>query len=144
MIGRIQRGIAVLIAMAALMVAVSCSVQVMQPPPDPADDPAAYTQYFVNQAIAYYKAHGLQAAIDFYNTPESVNGAWYVFITDENDVMLAHAAVPENVGQPLADILGPGGYPAGAQVAAAATAEGAWTDYTYINPATGAFESKHT
>ena len=126
------------------MVAASCSVQVVQPPPDPAADPAAYTQYFVDQAIARYQAHGLQATVDFYNTMESVNGQWYVFITDENDVMLAHAAVPENVGQPLGDILGPGRYPAGAQVAAAATAEGAWTDYTYINPATAAFESKHT
>lgn len=144
MICRIQRGIAVLIAIAALMVAVSCSVQVTQPPPDPADDPAAYTQYFVNQAIAYYKANGRQATIDHYNTPESVHGAWYVFIFDENDVMLAHAPIPDNVGLRADQILGAGGYPAGAQVAAAATAEGAWTDYTYPNPATGAFESKHT
>ncbi len=107
-------------------------------------DPAAFTQAFVEQALELYRAEGLDATIAYYNSAASVDGAWYVFITDENDVMLAHAGVPENVGQPLADILGPGGYPAGAQVAAAATAEGAWTDYTYINPATGAFESKHT
>lgn len=144
MFGRIRHHIALLVATAALMVAVSCSVQVIQPPPDPVEDPAAYTQYFVDQAIAYYKAHGLQAAIDFYNSPESIDGQWYVFIADENDVMLAHAAVPANVGLHADQILGPGGYPAGTQVAAAATEAGAWTDYTYINPATGAFQSKHT
>ena len=32
MLSRIRRGIAVLVATAALMVAVSCSVQVIQPP----------------------------------------------------------------------------------------------------------------
>ncbi len=126
------------------MVAVSCSVRVIEPPPDPAEDSAAFTQYFVEQAIAFYEANGLQATIDFYNTMESVNGAWYVFISDENDIMRAHAAVPANVGLHADQILGPGGYPAGTQVAAAATAEGAWTTYTYINPATEAFQTKHS
>ena len=144
MIGRIQRGIAVLVATAALTVAVSCSVQVIQPPPDPATAPAEYTQYFVGQAIAYYEAHGLEATIEFYNTPESIDGDWYVFIGDENDVMLAHAAIPENVGLHFDDVLGRGGYPAGAQAAAAATEEGAWTDYTFLSPAAEAFQLKHT
>ena len=144
MIGRIQRGIAVLVATAALTVAVSCSVQVIQPPPDPATAPAEYTQYFVDQAIAYYRAHGLKATIEFYNTPESIDGDWYVFIGDENDVMLAHAAIPENVGLHFDDVLGRGGYPAGAQAAAAATAEGGWTEYTFFSPAAEAFQLKHT
>ena len=143
-VSRIRRGIAVLVATAALMVAVSCSVQVVEPPPDPAEDPAAYTQYFVGRAIAYYKANGLQATLDFYNSQESIDGQWYVFIGDANDVMLAHAAVPATVGLPFAEILGPGGYPSGAQAAAAAVAGGAWTTYTYINPAAGAFQSKHS
>lgn len=144
MISRIHRSITVLLATAALAFAVSCSVQVVQPPPDPAEDPAAYTQYFVEQAIAHYEAHGLEATVAHYNTPESIDGDWYVFIFDESDVMLAHAAVPANVGLHADLVLGRGGYPAGAQVAAAATLEGAWTDYTYINPASGAFQSKHS
>ncbi len=141
---RIRRGIAVLIATAALMVAASCSVQVVEPPPDPAEDPAAYTQYFVDQAIAYYEAHGLEATIEYYNTPESIDGDWYVFIGDANDIMLAHAAVPANVGLPFDQVLGPGGYPSGAQAAAAAVAGGSWTDYMYINPAAGNFQLKHS
>ena len=144
MLSRIRRGIAVLVATAALMVAVSCSVQVIQPPPDPATSPAEYTQYFVNQAIAYYKAHGLQATIDFYNSMESVDGEWYVFIGDENDVMIAHPTVPQNRGQRFQDLLGPDGYPAGALIAGAATEEGAWVDYTYLNPAAESIQWKHT
>ena len=144
MIGRIQRGIAVLVATAALTVAVSCSVQVIRPPPDPATVPAEYTQYFVDQAIAYYEAHGLEATVAFYNTPESIDGDWYVFIGDANDIMLAHAAVPDNVGLRFDQVLGPGGYPSGAQAAAGAVAGGSWTEYMYINPAAGAFQSKHS
>lgn len=144
MISRIQHGIAVLIATAALMVAASCSVQVIETPPDPAESPGAFTQYFVNQAIAFYKANGLQATIDFYNSAESVAGEWYVFIGDENDIVIAHAAVPANVGLRFDQVLGPGGYPSGAQAAAAAVEGGAWTVYAYINPAAGAFQSKHS
>ena len=144
MLSQIRRGIAVLVATAALMVAVSCSVQVIQPPPDPATTPAEYTQYFVDQAIAYYEAHGLEATVAFYNSMESVDGEWYVFIGDENDVMIAHPTVPQNRGQRFQDILGPDGYPAGALIAGAATEEGAWVDYTYLNPAAESIQWKHT
>ena len=144
MLSRIRRGIAVLVATAALTVAVSCSVQVIQPPPDPATSPAEYTQYFVDQAVAYYRAHGREATVAFYNSMESVDGEWYVFIGDENDVMIAHPTVPQNRGQRFQDILGPDGYPAGALIAGAATEEGAWVDYTYLNPAAESIQWKHT
>ena len=81
-------------------------------------DPAAYTQAFVELAIRLYDAIGLEDTVAFYNTPESIDGAWYVFIGDENDVMLAHAAVPRNVGLRFDEILGPGGYPSAAGGAA--------------------------
>ena len=144
MIGRIQRGIAVLVATAALMVAVSCSVQVTEPPPDPSTAPAEYTQYFVDQAVAYYKAHGRDATIVFYNSMESVDGERYVFIVDEDNVMISHATIPENVGQSFHDIVGSGGYPVGSLIIGAATEAGAWIDYTYINPAAEAIQWKHT
>ena len=144
MIGRIQRGIAVLVATAALMVAVSCSVQVTEPPPDPSTAPAEHTQYFVDQAVAYYKAHGLDATIAFYNSMKSVDGEWYVFIVDEDNVMISHATIPKNVGQSFHDIVGSGGYPVGSLIIGAATEAGAWIDYTYINPAAEAIQWKHT
>ncbi|MCY3542775.1 MAG: cache domain-containing protein [Chloroflexi bacterium] len=105
---------------------------------------ASYTRSFVEQAIARYDANGRDATIDYYNTPESVDGQYYVFIGDENDIMLAHATVPANVGKHFNDVISPDGYPAGAQVAAAAVEGGAWTTYTYLNAATGNVETKHS
>ena len=67
----------------------------------------------MEQAIARYESDGHEATIEYYNTPESIDGQWYVFIGDENDVMIAHAAVPENVGKPFDDVISPAdGYPA--------------------------------
>ena len=108
------------------------------------DDPPAYTKAVVQQAINLYDAVGRGETVDFYNSAESVDGPWYVFIADANDVMIAHATIPENVGRHADDIRGAGGYPAGSQVAAAATEDGAWTDYTYPNPNAGSIESKHS
>ena len=111
----------------------------------PKSDAAAYTQAFVERAINLYDDLGLEGTLEYYNSPESVDGQWYVFIGDENDVMIAHAAVPENVGMPFDDIISPtDGYPAGAQAAAAAVEGGAWTTYTYLNAATGNVETKHS
>ena len=108
-------------------------------------DEAAYTQAFVERAINLYNDLGLEGTLEYYNSPESIDGQWYVFIgDDENDVMIAHAAVPQLVGMHADDIVSPDGYPAGAQVVAAATEDGAWTIYTYLNAATGNVETKHS
>lgn len=106
--------------------------------------PATYARALVEQAVARYDAVGHDAAIVHYNSPDSVDGQYYVFIGDENDVMIAHAAVPENVGKHFDDIISPDGYLAGAQVAAAAVEGGAWTTYTYLNTSTGNVETKHS
>ena len=108
------------------------------------DDPAAFTKTFVQQALDLYDAIGREAAIAFYNTPASIHGQWYVFISDEDDVTLAHATVPANVGRNADDIVGPNAFPAGRLVADGATEDGAWVRYTYLNPATGESESKHS
>ena len=106
--------------------------------------PATYTRALVEQAVARYDANGRDATIDYYNSPEGVDGQYYVFIGDENDLMLAHATVPANVGKHFNDVISPDGYPAGAQVAAAAVEGGAWTTYTYLNTATSNVETKHS
>ena len=54
-------------------------------------DPAEYTVAFVDQALRYYKAHGRENTVAHYNTPESVDGGWYIYIFDENDLLIAHA-----------------------------------------------------
>lgn len=108
------------------------------------DDPAAFTKTFVQQALDLYDAIGREAAVAFYNTPESIHGQWYVFISGEDDVSISHAAVPANVGRHADEIRGPNAFPAGRLVADGATDDGAWVSYTYVNPATGTVESKHS
>ena len=103
----------------------------------------AYTNYFVREAIRRYESDGLEDTAAYYNTTESVDGQWYVFMIDEDGTAIAHAD-PALVGQLASDILGPNNYPTGAAVAASADENGVWFDYTFTNPATGSVEAKHS
>ena len=92
----------------------------------------------MRQALNLYDALGLEATLAYYNTKESVDGQWYVFIGDQDDMIIAHAANPDLVGRPASAAIGPNGYPAGEAVVAVADEDGAWFDYTFPNPASGA------
>ena len=108
-------------------------------------EPAAYSQAFVERAIHRYDAEDLQATLDYYNSPRSIDGQWYVFIHDDvHDALVANAANPHIVGLAAADIRGPDGFPTGLHIAAVVTDEGAWVDYTWVNPESGASQSKHS
>ena len=63
----------------------------------------------------------------YYNTKESVDGQWYVFIIDKNQTIVAHACSPDLVGD-VSQALGPNSYPTGSAVAASADEDGAWFD----------------
>ena len=108
--------------------------------------PAAFTQAVVGQAVNLYEAVGLGGTVSYYNSPESIDGQWYVFIYDVRDVLIANAANPQFVGVPPSDVVGPNGYPAGEAVSAVARAntEGAWLEYIFANPASGRYETKHS
>ena len=107
-------------------------------------DPTAYTQALVERAIHRYNIEGLQATLDYYNSPQSVDGQWYVFIIDENQTIIAHAADPDLVGKHVSQALGPNSYPSGSAVAASADEDGAWVDYTWGNPESGDSQTKHS
>ena len=111
------------------------------PPRSTADE---YTKYLVREAIGRYESDGLDNVVSYYNTSESMDGQWYVFIIDEDDVMLAHAANPALVDRPVSAAIGPNGYPAGEAVAAVADEDGEWFEYTFPNPETGTLETKHS
>ncbi len=110
--------------------------------PDRSDEPG-YTQLFVQQAIDYYERHGREAMLSHYNSPESIDGQWYMFIFDEQQVIVAHEN-PGNLGMTAAQVNGPDGYPAGRMVVAVASEAGAWVDYQFRNPASGQAEIKHS
>ena len=107
------------------------------------DNPAAYTQAFVERAIDRYNNEGLQATLDYYNSPDSIDGQWYVFIAN-TDIILANAAVPSIVGTSSLDTRGADGYPIGQHLSAVATEEGAWGDYYWVNPESGETQTKHS
>ena len=45
--------------------------------------PSEYTQYLVKNAIGRYESEGLDATLAYYNTKESIDGQWYIFILDQ-------------------------------------------------------------
>lgn len=119
------------------------------PPPTKAE-PGSYTRAFVEDAIWFYESNGRNALIEHLDSPDStdppsVDGQWYGFAFDLDGVVLAHPTVPDNVGQTLHEILG--GTPEGLAAAdemVTATETGKWVDYTYLNPQSGDWETKHT
>ena len=107
-------------------------------------DPRAYAVSLVEQATELYQSRGRQGALDYYNSPENLDGEWYVFIVDRDNRLIAHPN-PSLIGEDLTGALGvdAAGYRFG-EVMVAAPAEGRWVDYVYLNPASGQQEYKHT
>ena len=133
--------------MAFIAAATGCNLQMMGEPPGetPAptkDDPGAYTQAFVNEAIQRYERDGRQAAIDHYNTAQSVDGEWYVFIVDQDGITISHHN-PQLRGRDPSLRVDANGYFYGDELLGA-TEAGKWVDYVILNPETGENQQKHT
>lgn len=107
------------------------------------DDPEAFTVAFVQAAVDLYKTEGSDAAIAYYNNPMSIEGQWYVFITDTNDMFVAHPAAPSFVGRSIAEVPGLDGSLVGIDIAMA-TEVGRWTEYLWANPENNKLELKRT
>ena len=56
----------------------------------PKSNAAEYTKFFVESAISRYEAEGLDATLRYYNSERSVDGQWYVFIIDTDDIVIGH------------------------------------------------------
>ena len=104
-----------------------------------------FTVDFVQRAIDYHKENGREATLEYYNSPASVNGPWYVFIYDENNVRIAHPTRPDLLGKAVDGPSGVDvyGYAYG-KVIAETDEDGQWVDYVFLNPATGRQEYKHS
>ncbi len=113
-------------------------------------EPGSYTQAFVEDAVWFYESNGRDALIEHYNNPDSTDPAsvddqWYGFVTDLDGVVVSHPTFPENIGMTLHELLGttPEGL-AAADELMTATETGKWVDYSYTNPLSGDWETKHT
>ena len=91
--------------------------------------------------LSYYRAHGRAGAVQYYNTPESVDRDWYVFIVDENEELIAHRD-PSLLGKHIDEL---GNTVDGQKFSELEVTEaGRWVDYVFLNPATGGEGIKHS
>ncbi len=100
----------------------------------PKSAPADYTQFVVDEAIARYHADGLEATLAYYNSPDSVDAQWYVFIAYPEGEILSHYNA-DALGVHLEEMLDDGSF--------ADTGKGIWVTHEDVNPATGEIEDKH-
>ena len=106
--------------------------------------PAEYTKFFVRNAISRYEVQGLDATLAYYNREESIDGQWYVFIIDENDMMIGHPDA-HRLGLDVKGWVGTdaAGYNFGPDMLSA-TEDGKWVSYVYQNPESGGIGDDHT
>ena len=96
------------------------------------EDPAGRTNEYVQQAIEYYRNNGLEATVDRYNSPDSLDGQWGLTLADENDVILVAHLGRHLIGTDLKDLAALGARAIGEEMASA-TAEGIWINYIFPN-----------
>ena len=105
------------------------------------NEPAAYTQAIVQDAIRLYNQEGRQAAIDHYSSEENLDGQWYVFIIDGDGYNIAHYN-PEIIGRDPSLRVDAAGNFIGDDILSA-TEAGKWVSYVFTNPDTGEKTIKH-
>ena len=110
----------------------------------PKSAPADYTRYLVQNAISRYETLGLDATLAYYNRPDSIDGQWYVFIIDENDLVIGHPDA-QRLGLDVKGWVGTdtNSYNFWPDMLSA-TEDGKWVSYVYQNPESGSLGSDHT
>ena len=93
------------------------------------------TRNYIAKAIEHYDREGLEATIDYYNSRESVDGQFYLFLIGADDLYLAHPIFPHLIGTDIKDVVGSDGQELGKEIAEA-TEAGHWVEYLWPNPVT--------
>ncbi|MYC14229.1 MAG: hypothetical protein F4Y39_10935 [Gemmatimonadetes bacterium] len=106
------------------------------PPPWQGADPREYTVAYVQRAIERYERDGLEAMKAYYNSVASIEGEWYLFATDADDIYHVHPLIPSLIGTDLKDVVGSDGYELGKALAKAEEGVGVWVDYLWPHPVT--------
>ena len=116
-------------------------------PPPTKDDPSEYARLLVGRALTRYDDQGLEATLAHYNSDESADGPWYVFILDDRDgdlYTVANSNRPDVVGT-TRERIDANGFNYG-KAFAAVTEEGGgeWVSYLFTHPQTGKDTPKHS
>ncbi len=101
------------------------------------------TKEYVNKAIAKYNADGLDAVIAHYNSPDSLEGQFYLFLIGADDHYLVHPVFPHLIGTDIKEVVGSDGQELGKEIARA-TEEGVWVEYLWPHPVTRKEQPKIT
>ncbi len=107
------------------------------------EDVADSVKEYVSKAIAKYENDGLDAAITHYNTQDSLDGQFYLFLIGEDDIYLAHPIFPHLIGTDIKDVVGSDGQELGKEIAQA-TNEGVWVEYLWPHPVSRKEQQKVT
>ena len=99
------------------------------------EDIAVSVQKYVDKAIALYDTRGLDATIARYNSADSVEGQFYLFLIGDDDNYLVHPIFKHLIGTDIKDVVGSDGQELGKEIAEA-TEEGVWVEYQWPHPAT--------
>ncbi len=105
------------------------------------------TKNYVSKAIRYYETNGREATVAHYNSRDSLENFFYLFLMDENDIYLVHPIFPDLIATDIKDVVGTdfegNDYELGKAIAKA-TEEGHWVEYMWLNPVSGREELKTT
>ena len=96
------------------------------------EDPAAQTKAYVQEAIEYYQANGLDSTIAHYNSQESVDGQWSLTLADEKNIVRVAFLAQRTIGTDLKDLARGRVRQIGEELAAATT-EGIWVSHIFPN-----------
>lgn len=111
-----------------------------------AETPAQKAEVLVKRGAAYVKEKGKVEALKEFNNPTGkfVEGEYYIFAYDMNDVCLALPSKPAQVGKDLSDIADADGklfFQDFHKVLESKTGAG-WVDYKWMNPETKKIQAK--
>ena len=107
------------------------------------EDIAASTKEYVDKAIAKYDSDGLDAVIAHYNSLDSLDGQFYLFLIGGDDLYLAHPIFAHLIGSDIKDVVGSDGQELGKEIAEA-TEEGIWVEYLWPHPVSRKEQQKVT
>ena len=107
------------------------------------EDVADSTKEYVNKAIAKYNDDGLDAVIAHYNSEDSLDGQFYLFLIGADDNYVAHPIFPHLIGTDIKDVVGSDGQELGKEIAQA-TEEGVWVEYLWPHPVSRKEQQKVT
>ncbi len=98
---------------------------------------------YVERAMALYDQEGLDATVAYYNSQQSLEGNFYLFLIGADDIYVAHPIFPHLIGTDIKDVVGSDGQELGKEIAGA-TEEGIWVEYLWPHPITRVEEQKTT